>query len=229
MKIVELTNYSSKSYFAPPQTIVPIGEGVIEGVDFDILSKFLLEVEDQVCPELNKNFFYDGPLTWGLREGNIVGKYFNNFFKLNHYLIPKILDELKNNYFLFAKLTKSDIISSYIDCGINIMRNGEFIPMHLHDIDSYTYLTGIIIVKAEGTSTNIVHPCNQVNKEKFIEYKSINTVGKVIFFPGYAPHYVDTYYGKDERIVLAFDLILKKRDVTIIHNYDKRSLMEFVP
>lgn len=228
MKIVELKNNYKDSPFAPLQTTVLIGEGVIEDVDFNILSNFCLEVEDQLCPELNKSYIYNQSLTWGLREGNIIGKNWYNFFNLNHYQIPKILDEIKRNYFLFTEMTKSSIIPSYIDCSINIMRNGEYIPIHLHDIDSHAYLTGTIIVKTENTFTNFVHPCNQINKEKFIEYKSKNQIGKIVFFPSCLPHYVDTYYGKDERIILSFDIISKKRDITTITNYDKR-LMEFIP
>jgi hypothetical protein len=108
------------------------------------------------------------------------------------------------------------------------MRNGEHIPIHLHNTGANAYLTGIIIVKTENTFTNFVHPCNQIRKEKFIEYKSKNKVGKIVFFPSCLPHYVDTYYYKDERIILSFDIISKKRNILNIPNYDKR-LMEFIP
>lgn len=227
MNLVKLKNYSNESFFSPPQNTFLIGEGKIEGVDFNDLSNFLLEVEHKLCPELNKNIFYNENLIWGLREGNIIGKNFYNFFQLENFQTSKILDEIKRNYFLFVNLTNSSIISSYIDCGINIMRNGESIPIHLHDIQTHSYLTGIIVVKAKNTFTNFVHPCNQINKNKFIEYKSKNEIGKIVFFPSCLPHYVDTYYGDEERILLSFDIVSKKRDITNIDNYNVR-LMEFI-
>lgn len=229
MKIIELKNYSSETPFASPQTTFFIGEGEIVGVNFEDLSNFFLQVENELCPELNKDSIHTGNLIWGLREGNIISKNVYNFFKLNYFETTKILNEIKRNYFLFLEKTNTKVISSYLDCGINIMRNGEFIPIHLHDISSHSYLTGTIIVDAKNTSTNFVHPCNQTdsNKDKYIEYRSENEVGKVVFFPSCLPHYVETYYGEKERMLLSFDIISKNRNIKNIINYQKR-LIEFI-
>jgi hypothetical protein len=226
MKIIEFKNSVNISPFAPSQSIYYIGEKQLENVDITKLVNFCLNVEQQMCPELNKNINYFEEYEWGLRTGNIIGKNSYNFFNFKDAEISILFEELKKNFLLYLKHTQTDILPSYIDCGINIMRKGESIPIHLHDIDSNAFITGTIALQVDNTYTNFVHPCNQINKSKFIEYKSKNEIGKITFFPSCLPHYVETYFGNQERVMLSFDIISRQRDVTNIENYKER-LIEF--
>lgn len=226
MKIIELKNSISLTAFAPPQSVYYIGESQLTNINLHDLVNFCLDVEKQMCPELDKNINYYGKYNWGLRAGNITGKNYYNFFNFKHKEILKLFDEVKKKFLLYLEHTRADFISTYIDCGINIMRRGESIPIHLHDIDSNALIAGTIALQVNDTYTNFVHPCNQVNKNKFIEYSSKNQPGKITFFPSCMPHYVNTYYGEQERVMLSFDIISKQRDITSIENYKKR-LIDF--
>ena len=93
----------------------------------------------------------------------------------------------------------------YIQCWANIMRKGEQIKPHLHDIGSYCYLGGHICVQCDDTSTHYINPINQINDP--MTYSSKNDVGKMTIFPDNVPHYTDIHNSDNERITIAFDLL----------------------
>lgn len=227
MIITEFKNEASSSIVSTPQSVYFIGESYIENINFDRLINFFLDVESQMCTDLCKDLNYNGPMIWGLRPDNIISKNFYNFFRLEHPETSIILEELKKKYFEFLKKINCDLIDSYLDCGINIMRKGERIPLHVHDTGPHSHITGTIVVKAKNTSTVFVHPSNQINEQRWIKHKVENVQGKITFFPSCLPHYVDIYEGIDERMLLSFDIISKKRDLKTIENYEYR-LMNFM-
>ena len=93
----------------------------------------------------------------------------------------------------------------YIQCWANIMRKGEQIKPHLHNIGPNCYLGGHICVQCDDTSTHYINPINQINDP--MTYSSKNDVGKMTIFPDNVPHYTDIHNSDNERITIAFDLL----------------------
>ena len=92
----------------------------------------------------------------------------------------------------------------YIQCWANIMRKGDQIKTHIHDIGPNCYLAGHICVQCDDTYTHYINPINQINNP--MTHSRKNDVGKMTMFPNNIPHYTDIQKSNTERITLAFDL-----------------------
>ena len=89
----------------------------------------------------------------------------------------------------------------------NVMRKGEKINPHLHDVKPNSYLSGHVTIQCENTSTYYINPVNQLNEPEVKELK--NVPGEITLFPSCMPHYTSLHQGLKERITIAFDIILK--------------------
>ena len=89
----------------------------------------------------------------------------------------------------------------------NVMRKGEKINPHLHDVQPDSYLSGHVTIQCENTSTYYINPVNQLNDPAIKQIK--NVPGEITLFPTCVPHYTDTHSASTERITIAFDLSLK--------------------
>lgn len=121
----------------------------------------------------------------------------------------------KHNKFI-KSLTLNIPDKLYIQCWANVMRNGEQIKPHIHDISNQSYLGGHICVQCDNTSTNYINPVNQLNDPEI--YKSRNEVGKISLFQSCIPHYTDIHNSNIERITIAFDLYLNNDQKKITLN-----------
>ena len=92
----------------------------------------------------------------------------------------------------------------HTQCWYNVMKKGQKILPHLHDLGPYCYLGGHITVQCDDTYTGYMHPANQLN-HPFV-HKSKNEVGKITLFPNHIPHFTSVHNGDDERVTIAFDL-----------------------
>ena len=92
----------------------------------------------------------------------------------------------------------------------NVMRKGEKINPHLHDVQPDSYLSGHVTIQCENTSTYYINPVNQLNDPAIKQIK--NVPGEITLFPTCVPHYTDTHNASTERITVGFDLSLKTRD-----------------
>ena len=104
------------------------------------------------------------------------------------------------------KIKVNGLSNFYLKGWANVMRKGESIKAHLHSAQPTSYLSGHICVQCEKTATYYINPVNQLN-EPYIE-KISNEVGQIVLFPTCVPHYTDIHLGNEERITIAFDMIL---------------------
>ena len=88
----------------------------------------------------------------------------------------------------------------------NVLRKGESIHPHLHDISSSAYLAGNIPIQCQDTSTFYMNPLNQLNDPEVYETK--NQIGSLTLFPSTLPHYTNKHMSSEERITIAFGLKL---------------------
>ena len=124
-----------------------------------------------------------------------------NIEMLKHF-ICNFHDDIVGKYFK-QELPKE----LYIQCWANIMRKGDQIKPHLHDIGPTCYLGGHICVQCDDTSTYYINPINQINDPMTFESKNI--AGKISIFPNNVPHYTDIQKSDKERITIAFDLMIE--------------------
>jgi len=206
VKITAFKSDPKKSFFAPEYDY-RIFETTVKKVNFKDVAKLLLSKEKEII-KLPKSTVAAGAVNayTGLKGESTTQRF-------DKYNVLKWEDEnikhLKGNIIHFhngvMQYFKQPIPKElYIQCWYNVMRKGEQIKTHLHDIGSHCYLGGHICVQADNTSTHYINPINQLNDPMI--YSSENIVGKMTLFPNNVPHYTDVYEGNTERITLAFDI-----------------------
>ena len=204
---VEITKMKSdpKRTFFAPEYDYTIFETVNKEINFEELAKFILSKEKEIV-----SLPVTGDAYTGMREDSTTTRFDKyNVFKwkdkniemLKHF-ICNFHDDIVGKYFK-QELPKE----LYIQCWANIMRKGDQIKPHLHNIGPNCYLGGHICVQCDNTSTHYINPINQINNP--MTYESKNDVGKVSIFPNHMPHYTDIQKSDKERITIAFDLMIE--------------------
>ena len=204
---VEITKMKSdpKRTFFAPEYDYTIFEMVNKEVNFEELAKFILSKEKEIV-----SLPVTGDAYTGMREDSTTARFDKyNVFKwkdkniemLKHF-ICNFHDDIVGKYFK-QELPKE----LYIQCWANIMRKGDQIKPHLHNIGPTCYLGGHICVQCDDTSTYYINPINQINDPMTFESK--NKVGKISIFPNNIPQYTDIQKSDKERITIAFDLMIE--------------------
>ena len=204
---VEITKMKSdpKRTFFAPEYDYTIFETVNKEINFEELAKFILSKEKEIV-----SLPVTGDAYTGMREDSTTTRFDKyNVFKwkdkniemLKHF-ICNFHDDIVGKYFK-QELPKE----LYIQCWANIMRKGDQIKPHLHNIGPTCYLGGHICVQCDDTSTYYINPINQINDPMTFESK--NRVGKISIFPNNIPHYTDIQKSDKERITIAFDLMIE--------------------
>jgi hypothetical protein len=210
MKIINFKSEPKNNFFAPEWNYF-IGEDFIKNINFNDLSKFLLNKKNEILNlpvTIRENGIYDG--FTGLGKNSTTSRYdkYNVFFwkDKNITKLKKNILNFHEKFLKFFKLKPPEEL--YIQCWVNIMKKGEKINPHLHSVNSDCYLGGHICIKVSNTSTYYINPINQINLPEI--YDSKNEVGKITLFQNNIPHYSDEHTCDEERITIAFDLSLKK-------------------
>jgi len=93
----------------------------------------------------------------------------------------------------------------YVQCWSNVMRKGEQIGSHKHEMNGMigtstkNILSGNFGVQVDGT-TSTYYDGNPI----------LNVNGVMSFFPASAFHWTDRYEGNSERITISFDILSEK-------------------
>ena len=214
MKDVHVHRVVSEEKLSPfaPSWNFSIIEGVIENVDFGHIAKLLLEKQDEILKIKPQN---DGMSGLGMKS--ITARHLDfNTFNFDDPELNKLKDNintLHNVYLQILGLTE-EIPKTELWCKswYNVMRKGQRIKPHLHDLAPDAYLGGNIVVQCDDTTTSYMHPYHAFVRAKNpdVDYKSKNEVGKITLFPNYIPHCTTIHKGDTERITIAFDLLTKK-------------------
>jgi hypothetical protein len=211
-KIVNFKSLPKKNYFAPEWDYYII-ENIIKKVNFKSLSKFLLKKEKEllkITKPILKTSTVDGYT--GLGENSITSRYASfNVFNFKNKELYKISKEIINIHKILLNFLKIETPKNlWIQCWFNVMRKGEFIKPHIHSFDPSTYLGGHICVQVQNTHTKYINPINQLNDQEI--YTSENEVGKITLFQNNIPHFTNIHNCNKERITIAFDLALEKKE-----------------
>ena len=192
-------NEPPQSPFAPVYTY-PLCEELIKGIDYKKIAKIILKKE----PELMKQY---GPTKktnkdgyTGLGTNSLTSRYDSyDIFDMDpciKALVPKIFN-LHNKFLKALNIPLPSHIS--IKGWANVLRKGESVKAHLHDVSPYAYLEGNIPIQCNNTSTFYINPVDQINDPEVLETK--NQVGLLTLF-----HYTNKHTSSEERITIAFGL-----------------------
>jgi len=198
---------SPQTPFAPVY-FYPWCEERIEGINYKKIAKIILKKE----PEFLKKFkpfkrtseqSKDGYT--GLGDKSLTARYYSyNIFDIDpsiQALVPKILSLHKKFLTALNIIHPSKII---IKGWANVLRKGESVQAHIHDVSPDAYLEGNIPIQCDDTSTFYINPINQINDPEIAETK--NEVGLLTLFPSVIPHYTNKHTSSKERITIAFGL-----------------------
>ena len=145
---MDLVNFKSSpkdNPFAPEWNYV-IGEDYIKNINFNALSKFLLLKEKEILKydsaKDNNGNVSDG--FTGLGENSTTSKFRSyNLLSYRNKEIVKLKKEIHKKYVLFLNKLNIPIKEYlYIQCWVNIMRKGQQIKPHIHDVSPTCYLGG---------------------------------------------------------------------------------------
>jgi len=209
MQVINFKSKPKQTFFAPEWDYY-LFESYLKNVDFKALASFCLEKEEEIInlkPTLINGKPNDGNTGLGLNNTTArFDKY--NFLRFKNENITILKKEIIKFHNQVLDYFKQPLLNElYVQCWVNILREGEQIKPHIHGVYPDTYLGGHICVQCENTSTNYINPINQINNPEIFESK--NEVGKITLFQNNIPHYTSLNNSKKERITIAFDLKVK--------------------
>jgi len=133
-----------------------------------------------------------------------------------HHLIDPIRNQLLTNISHYVKMTHTMVEKNLLlKCWCNVIREGEHIEEHSHNLGPYAYLSSQIFVKGYDDNTTTKFTITNSKEELYVKDNS----GELIIFPAWLPHGTSVYKGQQPRIVLGVD-ILPKRFYDEIENKD---------
>jgi len=185
--------------FNPVYSFYIYENDVLNNLKLDYLKKFILEFEKE-CLEKYKPYSDAGT---GLGKDSLTSRYkYYNLLKIKETsYLKKIIRKSYDDFLNQLNLKSEENI--YVQCWANVLRKGQKINAHRHDLNNYGYLGGHICVSTNDTSTHYVLPYF----EKPYEIKNKN--GMITMFPSWMEHYTDEVINNEERITIAFDIKTK--------------------
>ena len=197
MKILRFTSGDTYTPFAPYWDYF-ICEDSIDGS----LAGLQNEIMWQEKKIISATEFEDD---WGTQLGpNSLTSRSNTYNLLTWTDAVPIKEGVKKTHDKFREQLGLPPIEIYAQCWANVMRKGEKIEPHRHGNDPYTYLSGHVCIKVDGTKTYYNKPYGGE------PYGSENEVGKLTLFPSCIEHYTDRYEGDEQRVTIAFDILTQQ-------------------
>jgi len=199
----------------PPQTpYAPtwdykVGTSFYSDIDTVSLSKFLLkkERETKKLPNSigNNGKFSDGYT--GVGKNSTTAKFQSyNILTWDNPEIKKLKSNIAKSVIEYNdKCGNKTPNQLWIQCWYNVLRFGQKIKPHHHNVLSNSYLSGHFNVQVNNTSTVYMSPVNQLNDPYLIDKKNKN--GDITIFPSYIFHYTTPHYSFKPRITIAFDIL----------------------
>jgi len=193
--------------FAPSYSHVWCEE-LIKGINYKKIADVILKKESQLVKDhkpIKKTSEKSKDGYTSLKKNSLTSRYYAyNVFDLDpciQALVPKII-EVHNKFLKALNLNAPSKLN--IKGWANVLRKGEFMSPHLHDVSPNAYLEGNISIQCKDTSTFYINPINQINDPEVLETK--NKVGLLTLFPSTLPHYTNKHLLSKERITIAFGL-----------------------
>tara|TARA_B100000035_G_scaffold178204_1_gene151959 strand:- start:77 stop:745 length:669 start_codon:yes stop_codon:yes gene_type:complete len=215
---LELIYRKSKEKLTPyaPSWDFAIGKNKID-LDYEKLAKTALEKEPEI-KKLPVQYYDDGDGKklfdgyTGLGKNSTTSR--SGLYNVLEWNTPEtnaLLDGVRDNVETYNMFNGNPTNNLYVRCWVNIMRYGQKIGQHLHNVEPTSYLSAHFTVQCEDTYTCYVNPVNQYNDPDII--KEENIPGTFTIFPSYLPHYTTKHLSFKPRITIAMDIVTKNWDI----------------
>jgi hypothetical protein len=185
-----------------------INESYIEDVNFNIVKEIILSKEKEI---INNTPIPETDGNTGLGYDSLTSRFEHyNLLTWNETEIQKIYKNIGYHLnFFFNKILLAVPNKLRIQCWANVMRKGDQIKPHVHDVSNNSYMGGHICVYANNTQTHYINPFKYLAGVDQEIYSSDNKEGKITLFSDNIPHYTDEV-SDDLRITIAFDILHEK-------------------
>jgi hypothetical protein len=227
--IINRFNFKSPPRISPfaPEWDYFLAESPIENIDYEKIANFFLNKEQELLdlPTTNRNNIVDGYT--GLGENSLTSRYSEyNVFQFEDELpeLTKLRQEIFNRYCGLLQLLEVKRDKVWYQSWCNIVRKGEHMKPHLHNVSPYCYLGAHVCIQCDNTSTVYINPINQINDP--FTYDSPNKVGKLTIFQQNIPHYTTEHKSDKERITIAFDFYIDE-DYNLRDENTKKNILLF--
>ena len=218
MELIHRKSEKKLTPYAPTWDFV-IGKNKID-LDYEKLAKTALEKEPEIkkLPAQYYDFndgkgkrLFDGYT--GLGKNSTTSR--SGLYNVLEWNTPEtnaLLDGVRSNIQTYNQFNDNPTPNNlYVRCWVNIMRYGQKIGQHLHNVEPTSYLSAHFTVQCEDTYTCYVNPVNQYNDPEIIEEKNIP--GTFTIFPSYLPHYTTKHLSFKPRITIAMDIVTKNWEI----------------
>ena len=206
LHLITFRSLPRKTPFAP-EWFYQVAYDQITNVDFEKISYIVLENEKKILEKFPPAAKGNVDGYTGLGDKSLTSRYDHyNLFEWPEEEIQKLEKSVWETHRLF--LQQLEITYDHplrLKGWANVLRKGECINPHMHNVTPDSYLTGHITIQSDDTSTYYINPVNQINDPEFAEVE--NVVGRIVLLPACMPHYTDVHEGDKERITIAFDFI----------------------
>lgn len=178
------------------------------------IRKILIEKEKDIVSEYRP--YNDGGT--GLGIDTVTSRYNSfNLFRIQEKAISTLKVAIGNElsaYLDDINFQTTEDFSPMINCWFNIMKPGQQINQHSHNLTNNSFLSGHVTISCEDSHTYYITP---YTKDK-LEF--VNNIGEGIFFPSYIEHGTSVHNGVNNRITLAFDIYynIDQSNATIRNN-----------
>ena len=211
MKFKRFVNDPPQTPYAPTWDF-RVSKSSCDDIDVNSLSQFLVKREREI-KKLPPSIGSDGKKSdgyTGLGLNNTTSKFKHyNLLAWDHLEIKKLKTHILTNVIGYnnecGNKTPDEL---WIQCWYNVLRWGQKIKPHMHNVHSSCYLSGHFNVQVNDTSTCYMSPINQLLDPDVIDVK--NREGEITLFPSYIFHYTTPHYSFKPRITIAFDIRLSR-------------------
>jgi hypothetical protein len=205
LKFWQFQNQELQSPFAPRYRYIG-ADAVIEDIDFGAIAQLLLDAEDQMLKELKPT--HDGGTGLGLNSITSRFMSYNPLTWTHSEDIMNLREKIYTLYLEFHKTLKIDRQPMFVQCWANIVRPGQEIKLHLHDISEYSYLSGNILLQGSPSEILYHNPQNALVRPE--PHRIQQEPGQITLFQSCIPHQVPEYTGEDIRVSLSFDFLIRE-------------------
>ena len=210
---MKIFTFKSKPPLTPfaPQWDYSFGyENISNLIDCPKIANLILSKEKNIIRKFPPTDFVSSVDGYtGLGPKSLTSRYgYYNLIDWPEIEIKTLQDRIVEFHQKFLKELNIKISNTLLIKGwANVMRKGEKINPHLHDVQPNAYLSGHVTIQCENTSTYYINPVNQLNEPEVKQLK--NVPGEITLFPTCMPHYTSLHQGLKERITIAFDILLE--------------------
>lgn len=114
-----------------------------------------------------------------------------------------LLGAIKYSYHRYCAQHNIVIEPCMLHAWFNVMFKGDRISEHVHDVGSYSYLSGNIFSGGVDNSSYTTYYI--VNRDGILDVK--NNVGDLTLFPSWMPHETSVYGGSEPRVTIGLNFI----------------------